>query len=68
VILEITIDDAGRVRDPKILRSIANFDQVAINCVRKWEYAPALLNGVPVPVQMTVTVPIGGTPGPSPIR
>src|SRR5262249_19256761 len=68
VIVEITIDASGHVRDPKVLRSIAGLDQAAIDCVTKWEYAPTLLNGVPVPVQMTVTIPIGGTPRSSPIK
>jgi TonB family protein len=68
VVLEIMIDASGHVLDPKVLRSIANLDQVAIDCVTKWEYAPALLNGVPVPVHMTVTIPFGGAPRSSPIK
>lgn len=68
VILEITIDASGHVRDPKILRSIDNLDQAAIDCVMKWEYAPALLNGVPVDVQMTVVVPIGTSARLAPVR
>ena len=32
------------------------FDQAAIDAVRQWVYTPTLLNGVPVPVIMTVTV------------
>ena len=28
----------------------------AVEAVRQWEYTPTLLNGVPVPVLMTVTV------------
>jgi protein TonB len=31
-------------------------DQAAIDAVMQWEYTPTLLNGVPVPVIMTVTV------------
>jgi protein TonB len=31
-------------------------DQSAVDAVRQWEYTPTLLNGVPVPVIMTVTV------------
>jgi hypothetical protein len=31
-------------------------DQAAIESVRQWQYEPTLLNGVPVPVIMTVTV------------
>jgi len=30
--------------------------QSAIDAVKQWQYTPTLLNGVPVPVIMTVTV------------
>ena len=42
--------------DARILRSIPLLDQAALDAVRQWEYSPTLLNGVPVPVIMTVTV------------
>jgi protein TonB len=57
VILEITVDESGRVSDAKVLRSIPLLDQAALDAVRQWEYRPSLLNGVAVPVVMTVTVP-----------
>ena len=56
VILECTISAQGRVADVRVLRSIPLLDQAAIEAVRQWEYEPTLLNGVPVPVIMTVTV------------
>jgi TonB family protein len=56
VILEVTIGTDGSVADATILRSIPLLDQAAIDTVRKWKYAPTLLNGVPVPVIMTATV------------
>jgi periplasmic protein TonB len=56
VILECTIDPQGRVRDVKVLRGIPLLDQSAIEAVKQWVYTPTLLNGVPVPVIMTVTV------------
>ena len=46
----------GRVKDAKILRSIPLLDQAALDAVKQWEFTPTLLNGVPVPVIMTVTV------------
>jgi protein TonB len=46
----------GKVADAKVLRSIPLLDQAALAAVRQWEYTPTLLNGVPVPVIMTVTV------------
>lgn len=56
VILECTISPQGRVTDVKVLRGIPLLDQAAIDAVRQWVYTPTLLNGVPVPVIMTVTV------------
>jgi TonB family protein len=56
VILEATIDAAGNVMDAKVLRSIPLLDQAAIDAVMQWQYTPTLLNGVAVPVIMTVTV------------
>ena len=39
-----------------MLRSIPLLDQAAIDAVMQWKYTPALLNGVAVPVIMTMTV------------
>jgi periplasmic protein TonB len=56
VILECTISPQGRVTDVKVLRGIPLLDSAAIEAVKQWVYSPTLLNGVPVPVIMTVTV------------
>ncbi len=56
VIIEATIGPDGKVMDTKVLRSVPLLDQAALDAVRKWVYTPTLLNGVPVPVVMTVTV------------
>jgi len=56
VILECTISPQGRVTDVKVLRGIPLLDAAAIEAVKQWVYSPTLLNGVPVPVIMTVTV------------
>ena len=56
VILECTISPQGRVTDVKVLRGIPLLDQAGIDAVKQWQYTPTLLNGVPVPVIMTVTV------------
>lgn len=56
VILEAIIGIDGKVQDLRVLRSIPLLDQAAIDAVRRWEYSATLLNGVPVPVVMTVTV------------
>jgi protein TonB len=56
VILEALIGADGKVTDARVLRSIPQLDQAAMDAVRQWEYTPTLLNGAPVPVIMTVTV------------
>ena len=56
VILEAIIGVDGRVQDLRVLRSKPLLDQAAIDAVRQWRFTPTLLNGVPVPVILTVTV------------
>ena len=57
VILEAVIGPDGLVTDSKVLRSPAPaLAQAAETAVRQWEFTPTLLNCVPVPVIMTVTV------------
>jgi protein TonB len=56
VIIEATIGPNGQVQEAKVLRSIPLLDQAALDAVRQWVFTPTLLNGVPVPVIMTVTV------------
>jgi len=56
VIIEATIGPDGKVIDAKVLRSIPLLDQAALDAVRQWEYRPTILNGVAVPVIMTVTI------------
>jgi TonB family protein len=56
VILEAIIDTDGKVKNVKALRSVPGLDESAIAAVSQWEYTPTLVNGVAVPVIMTVTV------------
>ena len=56
VIIEVRIGADGAVEDTQILRSIVLLDQAAIDAVRQWRFTPTLLNGVPTPLIMTVTV------------
>jgi protein TonB len=56
VIIEAIIGPDGRVQEAKVLRSIPLLDAAALDAVRQWQFTPTLLNGVPVPVIMTVTV------------
>ena len=56
VIIEATIGPDGHVQDARVLRSIPLLDASALEAVRQWEFTPTILNGIPVPVIMTVTV------------
>jgi protein TonB len=56
VILDAEISPAGQVGEIKVLRSIPLLDEAAMAAVKQWVYAPTLLNGVPVPVIMTITL------------
>jgi len=57
VIIEATIDTAGRVVDARVLRAVAPIlEEAALAAVRQWVYEPTMVNGVPVAVMMTVTV------------
>jgi protein TonB len=56
VIIEAVIGPTGSVAEARVLRSKPLLDQAAIDAVRQWKYTPTLLNGIPVPVIMTVTV------------
>jgi TonB family protein len=57
VILECTIGPDGSVVDTRVVRGAApELDRAAIAAVRQWRYTPTLVDGVAVPVIMTVTV------------
>ena len=56
VTIEATIGEDGKVVDARVVRSVPLLDQAALDAVRQWEYMPSLLNGVPVPVLVTVTI------------
>jgi TonB family protein len=56
VIVEALIDQEGAVRSARVLRSIPQLDHAALDAVRQWRFTPTVLNGVAVPVIMTLTV------------
>jgi protein TonB len=56
VILEATLSPQGTVTNVRVLRSIPLLDAAAVDAVKQWVYTPTLLNGVPMPVILTVTV------------
>lgn len=56
VTIEATIGSDGKVTDATVVRSVPMLDQAALDAVRQWEYTPTLLNGLPVPVLMSITI------------
>ena len=56
VILEATVNESGEVTNLTVLRSIPLLDKASITAVKQWRYEPLLLNGVPSPFILTVTV------------
>lgn len=56
VIIDATIDREGSVSDARVLKSIPLLDEPALAAVRQWKFTPTIVNGVPVPVIMAVTV------------
>jgi periplasmic protein TonB len=56
VIIEAVISPTGDVREARVLRPAPLLDEAALTAVRQWKFTPSLLNGIPVPVVMTVTV------------
>jgi protein TonB len=56
VVLEAILDVNGRVEQVRVMHSVPLLDDAAVRAVREWRYTPTELNGVPVPVLMTITV------------
>ena len=56
VILELTIDIQGTVKEARVLRSIPLLDEAAVATAKQWLYEPTELNGRRVPVILTATV------------
>ena len=56
VILELSIGKDGAVTSAKVLRSIPELDQAAIDAATQWKFTPTMKDGVAVPVVLAVTV------------
>jgi TonB family protein len=57
VIVEIRIEPDGRVGNARVMRSIPQLDQAALEAVSQWEFArPLDREGRPTPVITTVTI------------
>lgn len=57
VVVAIAIGVDGNVHGVKVVRELdAALDQKAMEAVRQWQFSPARMNGLPVPVEVMVEV------------
>jgi len=56
VVIEAIIDAGGKVVSPRILKSIPLLDRAALDAVTQSEFKPAMRDGHPVPVNVTLSV------------
>lgn len=56
VLLEATTDEKGNVTAIKVLQSIPELDQAAIDALKQWKYEPVIVEGKPQGVVFTVTI------------
>jgi TonB family protein len=56
VVLDVTVGADGTVTGLRLVQSVPLLDQAAMDAVNLWRFQPTLLNGVPVEVEMTVTI------------
>jgi len=56
VIIEATVDEAGNVKEAKVLRGVNGLNQAALDAVEQWTYEPAVVDGKPKAMKFTVTI------------
>ena len=56
VILELLIDEQGKVASVDVIRSIPGLDEAALSAARSWEFEPTRVDGVPVRVRHTIPI------------
>lgn len=56
VVLSVVLTAEGRIASAKVLKSIPELDQAALDAVKQWRYEPMTANGRPRGVVFTVSV------------
>jgi protein TonB len=57
VVIKCTIDETGSVVDPTIEKSSnPDFDQSALDAVKKWKFKPARMDGNPVAKKVSIPI------------
>lgn len=54
--MDALVDETGHVTTMRIVSGPVLLHQAAMDAVRRWRYQPAMLDGRPVPMHLTVTV------------
>jgi protein TonB len=56
VLLDAIVDANGLVQSVTVIKGHSLLTAAAIDAVKQWQYAPLLLNGNPIPFELTVTL------------
>ncbi len=56
VLVELLIDEHGRVVEAKVVHSVPGLDEAALVAVRKWQYEETRVGGKPTRVRLTVPI------------
>jgi TonB family protein len=56
VILETMTDEKGNIARVKVLKSIPELDQAAMDALKQWKYEPTIIDGKATPIVFTVTI------------
>ncbi len=62
VVLEAVVTAEGAVDRIRVVSGHPLLVQAAIDCVKRWQYEPTLLNGIPTPVVLTAKVNFHSAP------
>jgi TonB family protein len=55
VVVDVVLDTAGNIKDSKILEGNPIFSEPVINALKRWRFAPTMLDGDPVEVEFPIT-------------
>jgi TonB family protein len=55
VVVDVVLDTAGNIKDSQILEGNPIFSGPVINALKRWRFAPTMLDGDPVEVEFPIT-------------
>ena len=57
VLIALVVTSKGLPKDPRVVKGIdPELDQSAVDAVKQWRFAPALKNGTPIAVRVSVQI------------